>query len=1331
MMNIKLDYHLLNDISILSQAWRKVNYYTRRDAWFTDYLELDRITLDLESNLQRWRNFNLITSKLENKIEIIDVPKSSSWELNNSTSLYKEENTQKITSVIDEFNTWHPILKNDLVTGDPLTLSTRQLSNVPMDSQIFAMSLLMNLADIVEERQKRILPDALSASNNKVYSYGNRLNCHWESIENIDIPHFKRGSSQTYESYFKNYQLFIQRPEEICKYHYNGLDLNKELYIVSLDFKDFYNSINLDSLYEKLEELIKMNINERNLSTYMEYLKNILQWEYNPNDLKENPQNGLPQGLAASGFFANIFLLNFDEQIGSEINTSRNNSFTIRDYCRYVDDLRFVIEVPKKINDIQKSFSDFINPLLKTYPSLEINKNKTSIIKYADIINNSISTELINKRTLISGAPSVDDLLENISNLKNLLTNTVQPSGEKDTFGLNSIVKKNMNLKEETIKRFVTTDLKKNLKLKDSFSTLSSSQNTSNFSLCHNDNDSTARLLVYEWLKNPSLIYLLKCALELHASSELISPIIRIISLKIEKSNSIKLILSDNNNKATLASEEKYMYYIASQILFYSATQIHVTQHDKYTVSRINSYKETIFCFAKKILEFHTNKNNNIEIPWYTLQGAIFYLISTNNKIPEIDLKNKKLSNYCYFISVYEYKVPDTLDTLSNQKLSIEEFISSLLSFALINQQMNRDDGNFATWFNDLINKINNSNLNSSKLINHLVHLLFIYDKNLFEYVFITRKSCTEDVPTYIKSYEKYFKVSKGNNFKLQNNKELSFLKVISSKINPFIYENPLLLLMSTLLKDKHRKYLENRISLHDITVTCKNWSDINNPKNYYDTDFFKISFKKSDHSQTNNITNLLEEFPFWLQSEYLNRFLIQKISEYVRPSNTEESIPFSNEQISLLSKDIQEEFYKQNSQGRSLYSLGKIIRSSILGDYDYTLSMVSQNNKRGYYTGIVSTIFTRSIGFNISLKALTDKKQPLSPWLLDTIFNMLRWPYAFHTHSRDTSFSLKELAKHISRRIDFQNSIFGDISNLPFYSYTVENMNLMKKNSVRIASVQTMMPFVKDFDSKNPLYWSIEYRNNHRKHLINLCHLIDRHLKTQNVTNDPNMNIDVIIFPELSIHIDDLGILENLSRITDASIFAGLTFMEHPTKDNEIVNQGIWLLNEKSDNEVRITPIYQGKGNMTKLEKEWNISGYRPYQLIIDFKLKDNISWKVSGSICYDSTDLKLATDLTDITDTFIVTALNKDIQTFDTMATALSYHMYQPVIIVNSGEFGGSTVQAPYSGHNKLIAHLHGNKQLGLSIFDISPTDFKDTKPIILPKNRKTPPAEFTGRY
>jgi hypothetical protein len=78
----------------------------------------------------------------------------------------------------------------------------------------------------------------------------------------------------------------------------------------------------------------------------------------------------------------------------------------------------------------------------------------------------------------------------------------------------------------------------------------------------------------------------------------------------------------------------------------------------------------------------------------------------------------------------------------------------------------------------------------------------------------------------------------------------------------------------------------------------------------------------------------------------------------------------------------------------------------------------------------------------------------------------------------------------------------------------------------------------------------------------------------------------------------------------------------------------------------------------------------------------------------------------------------------------------MYQHVLIANSGEFGGSTAQAPYEKeYERLIAHSHGSKQMSVNIFDINIDHFgpglqaAETKLVTIGAKKqrigKTPPA------
>lgn len=69
-----------------------------------------------------------------------------------------------------------------------------------------------------------------------------------------------------------------------------------------------------------------------------------------------------------------------------------------------------------------------------------------------------------------------------------------------------------------------------------------------------------------------------------------------------------------------------------------------------------------------------------------------------------------------------------------------------------------------------------------------------------------------------------------------------------------------------------------------------------------------------------------------------------------------------------------------------------------------------------------------------------------------------------------------------------------------------------------------------------------------------------------------------------------------------------------------------------------------------------------------------------------------------------FAIPALNKDVKTFDQMALALHYHMFQLVVIANNGEYGGSNAYWPSSDiHRRQIFHLHGQPQASVAFLEI----------------------------
>ena len=258
-----------------------------------------------------------------------------------------------------------------------------------------------------------------------------------------------------------------------------------------------------------------------------------------------------------------------------------------------------------------------------------------------------------------------------------------------------------------------------------------------------------------------------------------------------------------------------------------------------------------------------------------------------------------------------------------------------------------------------------------------------------------------------------------------------------------------------------------------------------------------------------------------------------------------------------------------------------------------------------------------------------------------------------------------------------------------------------------------------------------------HRRHLAEVCRLTYQKLRTWATAQYPKNGenncieplVDLILFPELSVHPEHVFHLRVLSDKVKATIFAGLTFIDSP-KHLAPINQALWLIRTDTPGGRTFQYAWQGKKHLTKPEEKMGVKSYRPHQVLVEFPIGIGTPTRVAGAICYDATDLALVADLRERSDIFLVAALNQDVQTFDNMVAALHFHMYQPVVLANMGEFGGSTAQVPLLKHERLIAHIHGNNQVAVSVFEIDPTPFKLVAKPKPARDLKTPPAGYKGR-
>jgi hypothetical protein len=206
---------------------------------------------------------------------------------------------------------------------------------------------------------------------------------------------------------------------------------------------------------------------------------------------------------------------------------------------------------------------------------------------------------------------------------------------------------------------------------------------------------------------------------------------------------------------------------------------------------------------------------------------------------------------------------------------------------------------------------------------------------------------------------------------------------------------------------------------------------------------------------------------------------------------------------------------------------------------------------------------------------------------------------------------------------------------------------------------------------------------------------------------------LDWLILPELSVHPRDVrSHLVPFARKHKTIILAGLTY-EALFIGEPLINSALWVIPVwSSTHGLQVLTRRQGKRHLSPLEDQLNstgivLQGFRPCQWLVGYEWsemgKEAPLW-LTASICYDATDLRLAADLCHHSDVFAIPALNKDVTTFDQMALALHYHMFQMVIVANNGLFGGSNAYVPYKdSFVRQVFHLHGQPQASMAFLEI----------------------------
>lgn len=438
----------------------------------------------------------------------------------------------------------------------------------------------------------------------------------------------------------------------------------------------------------------------------------------------------------------------------------------------------------------------------------------------------------------------------------------------------------------------------------------------------------------------------------------------------------------------------------------------------------------------------------------------------------------------------------------------------------------------------------------------------------------------------------------------------------------------------------------------------------------------------------------------------------VRQIGNYVRV----EQVIFRSAQTTPTYRSIYTAPSWAPESQRWRFQLGYLLRFILTARIDFSLPVRSPSWKEGepIYRPTRGHWFQRQYGFYNGHEAFGDDWLPISQVTQDLLFDLLIWPGCRTGSAGVEQLSLKETAARVRAALVDADAAVGPATGTLMLKVDAPIPGTaLKGRPLRACVVQSIMPEAKDFSAADLEMCSPPLRRKHRKHLSTALAAVEKMLDLRETHKPASKRLDWLILPELSVHPDDVAThLVPFARAFKTVILVGMAY-EHVIPGQPLINSALWIIPRMVPGTGLQTVIRrQGKQHLSPMEQKYVkpvelIAGFRPCQWLVGYEWSNNPTddalW-LTASICYDATDLKLASDLRDRSDVFAIPALNLDVGTFDQMAQALHYHMYQLVLIANNGAYGGSNAHVPRGeAYQRQVFHTHGQPQATISFFEI----------------------------
>ncbi len=1248
---------------VLIQAWKKTAAYIRRHNWFSDTLELDLAAADLESFIKEIRTGVRSPAAWESSpLRLVLAPKKQDW--------FVQKECES-TGDGEPPPRWTP--RPDTPCGKPTGVSgkLRPLAHVALRDQVVATALMLCLANRVETQQgdprrPKGKDEHQRTTENRVscVSYGNRLFCDREAGK---LLRHRWGATKLYRGYYEDYKEFLARPQRAAEREARRRD-GQRTFIVQADLSRFYDRVRPRALKSALESLKRDGDDD----AFFELAGRVLNWEWHEDDRCEieryrkageitgGEKVALPQGLVSAGFWANVALLKFDEELrDTQVDGRRREQadqarhppgLRIVDACRYVDDIRLVVttigaekegKVPEDAKEevreqVMKKVGEWVQELLNERANgHRLNPKKTAAVEIgADTPGSVVQSRRMNRiQTRVSGGFSASEGLELLESIQGLLMIRESFTRECDRSHWKHAPKP--DVPEDTRARFgafryrrVIRDIRAMLPAKDDSGAEEVRARPGTSVITRLELDERTRefayVLVQKWVHDPSNVRILLIALDLWPEAELLESV-------------LGLLRPWNVGSLEPAGAQRVAWYCLSEVFRAGSTEtgLRGDPGSRPDGLCLKEYRRLLFAEAWEVVE-----RTEPVLPWYLRQQALLLLFSSESYSPElagviVEEDPKHFRRMAELLAARPQRTEGDRDRLVSPlpAPTDDEFAKySIVLYRCFQRQVPA-----ARWTPERIEAIAKRDPGFARC------LLLRRDGNM--------GGCWRKLARQLLVDRARFDPQSLARLVMERDLE---------RDEPALLDLTLLLIKA--------------LAEAPAGEAVPPW---------------RLILKRKEGTEEPPEEGARDAFP-WESASISDQEPCDSLGLWEPPAFCDSSQKWS-------------------------YQLGYLLRFVLARRPDFTANVDRRRRiPEPHYRSAVSSWAQRKYGNYDGQSAFGGDWLPITDWLERFLSALLWWPGRKKgEHRKAIAQGIENTRTWVKDRIGLLDR--GEATGVQFLPMAFSSSYLQKElKTLRGCVVQTTYPAEADFEGDLTLS-ADRSRARHRKHLTNALALVRQamRLKQRKQSRD-NPVLDLLVLPELSVHPEDVRrYLMPFSRAFKTIILAGVVFEELRPETKALVNTAVWIVPEYTlADGWNVRSRRQGKQYLAAHERKIRDQGrrvneYRPCQWIIECpsSLASVKPLRLSASVCYDATDLGIASDLRKRSDVYLIPALNKDVRTFDNMAISLSYQMYQLVVVANNGRYGGSSAYWPIGKrHERRIMHLHGADQPTLGFFGIS---------------------------